>query len=76
MKKVKHVAYPIQTDSEQLAQSQLDNREEKIKILEEPKFNLDTSLVTSHPKQLFFKGKAESDNSIAELKTQAIQNRI
>jgi chaperonin cofactor prefoldin len=56
--------------------SRLENIKEKIKILKEPKFNQNTSLVASHAKQLFFNGKAESDNSIPELKTQAIRNRI
>lgn len=56
--------------------SRLENIKEKIKILKEHKFNQDTSLVASHAKQLFFNGKAESDNSIPELKTQGIKHRI
>jgi len=56
--------------------SRLEDIAEEIKKLKEPKFNLDNSLVASQAKQLFFNGKTESDNCIAELKTQAIQNRI
>lgn len=56
--------------------SRLENIKEKIKIFKEPKFNQDISLVASHAKQLFFNGKAERDNSIPELKTQAIKNCI
>lgn len=50
--------------------------EEGIKILKKPKSNQDTFLVASHAKQLFFNAKGESDNSIPELKTLAIKNRI
>lgn len=53
--------------------SRLEDITEEIKKLKEPKFHQNTSLVA---KQLFFNGKTESDNCIAELKTQAIQNRI
>jgi len=56
--------------------SRLEDIKEKIKILKKPKFNQDTSLVTNHAKQLFFNGKTERDNSIPELKTQVIKNRI
>ncbi len=56
--------------------SRMENIKETIKIFKEPKFNQDTSLVARLAKQLFFNGKAESDNSIPELKTQAIKNRI
>jgi len=56
--------------------SRLEDIKEKIKILKKPKFNQDTSLVTNYAKQLFFNGKAERDNCIPELKTQAIKNCI
>lgn len=56
--------------------SRLENIKEKIKILKASKFNQDTSLLASHARQLFFNGKAESDNSISKLKTQAIKSRI
>ena len=46
--------------------SKLENIEEKIKILKEPKLNQDTFLVASHTKQLFFNGMAETSNSTLE----------
>lgn len=48
--------------------SRLEDIKEKIKILKAPKFNQDTSPI-NQTKQSFFNGKAESNNSVAELKT-------
>lgn len=56
--------------------SQLENIEEEIKKLKEPKFNHDISLVASHAKQSFFNGKAERTNSTAELKAQDHESYI
>ncbi|KAF5271545.1 hypothetical protein FQR65_LT05165 [Abscondita terminalis] len=59
------------------SKSQLENIEEEIKRLKEPKFNQDISLVASQAKQSFFKGKPERGNSTTELKTQeSYINRI
>lgn len=55
--------------------SRMKDIKEEIKILKTPKFNQDISPV-NQTKQIFFNGKAESDNSIPELKNQIIKNRI
>lgn len=54
--------------------SRFENIKEKIKILKQPQFIQDSSVVANHTNQLFFNDKEESDNSISELKKQAIAN--
>lgn len=56
------------------SKSRFENIKVKIKILKEPQFIQDSSVVANHTNQLFFNDKEDSDNSISELKTQTIAN--